>query len=177
MIFKKLAVLFLCAATMVAHSGESGESEVENVTVELDLLRKGGQFKPVLGSVPGSIRNLYKRYIKLVYQQAPLVLMRPDTSSKDFTWTVCRNNKGNTLVFLTQNKTSRPRSITFKLSGKTPLTPTYRRIYSEDKGKTWKTTAFEPPHDSITGCPQAMPEPRVIEIPPYSYQYVTVRLK
>jgi len=150
---------------------------VENTAVEIKLDQKGATLKHSLNGLTGALKKIYGRYQAIVARQAPLTVIRPDDKAKDFVWSVCKNAENTTLVFLTQNKTDKARTITFTVDAKLPLYPTYRRAYSTDKGKTWETIAFEPPHFSTTGCPEGMPAPYTIEIPPYSYQTATVRLK
>jgi hypothetical protein len=153
------------------------DEEVETVEVKINLDKQGSSFKPSLGGLGGEAKNLFSRYLFLAAKQAPLLLERHEMKKNLFSWSVCKNSKNSTLVFLTRNNTKKAKKIVFTLSGKEPLTPTYRRVYSSDGGKKWRTIAFEPPHDSVTGYFQSMPKPYTIEVPPYSYQSATVRLK
>lgn len=144
--------------------------------VEVNLSEKGAERKRPLNSLPGPARKLFARYDALAARQAPLTIAVSDPKSKDFSWTVCKDERNTAVVFVTHNRSDDFVTLTFSVSEKTPLFPTYRRVFSRDGGKTWETIAFEPPHGSITGCPQPLPRPFAIEVPPHSYQTATVRL-
>lgn len=153
------------------------EEEVEVIETEINISKQGATFRPSVGGIGGELKKLYSRYLFLAAKQAPRIIASKESEKKLFSWSVCKDGKNSTLVFLTRNNTKKARKIVFKLSDKKPLPPTYRRVYSVNGGKRWKTIAFEPPHSSVTGCFQPMPFPYTIEIPPYSFQTVTVRLK
>lgn len=143
--------------------------------VEVKLSEKGAERKRSLNSIPAQARKLFARYDALAARQAPLTLAVSDPKSRDFAWTLCKNERSNAIVFITHNHSDKPVSLTFSVPEKAPLFPTYRRVFSRDGGKTWQTIAFEPPHGSVTGCPQPLPRPYVVEVPPHSYQTATVR--
>jgi hypothetical protein len=153
------------------------DDAVDVIEINVNIDKQGSSFKPSLGGISGEAKKLFSRYLFLGAKQAPLLIAHNEPEKKLFTWSVCKNGKNSTLVFLTRNNTKKTKKIVFTLSGKEPLTPTYRRVYSSDGGKKWRTIAFEPPHDSVTGYFQSMPKPYTIEVPPYSYQSATVRLK
>lgn len=155
----------------------SAEANGEPICVEVDIEAAGTKSKLSQKDVPSAARKMFSRYVALAGVQAPLVLARGGTDDRRFSWIVCKNEAVKTLVFLTFNAADESRRFTFKIAGKKPLTPTYRRVYSADGGKTWGKIAYEPPHSSITKYPQAMPEPYTLEVPAHSYQTATVRLK
>ncbi len=165
------AALLLVVAPTATAVADGGDKPM----VEVKLSEKGAERKRALNSLPGPARKLFARYDALATRQAPLTLATSDPKSKDFTWTLCKNERNNAIVFITHNRSDEPITLTFTVPDKPPLFPTYRRVFSRDGGKTWETIAFEPPHGSITGCPQPMPKPYVIEVPPRSYQTATVR--
>lgn len=165
----------LAAAVIVLHP--AGAAGREGTSVEIRLADKGIARKCTLQGVPGAARKLFARYQVLASNQAPLVLATGGIKSKGVVWFVCKNAKEDALVFITQNKSDESVSLSFAVNGRVPLAPTYRRVYSEDQGKNWTSMAFEPPHSSsgpMNG--QAMRSPYSIEIPPRSYQTVTIRL-
>lgn len=174
---KGLALFIIISSSISLPCAFAQEEEVEIVEAKINLDKQGASFKPSLGGLSGEAKNLFSRYLFLAAKQAPLLLERNEPKRKPFSWSVCKNSKNSTLVFLTRNNTKKAKKIVFTLSGKEPLAPTYRRVYSTNGGKKWRTIAFEPPHASITGCFEPMPKPYTIEVPPYSYQSVTVRLK
>ena len=132
-------------------------------------------------ALPGPAKKLFKRYEWIADTVCPLTLMRspdrPDKSEKGFAWFIGVNSRKTAICFITANPSDTARPIEFKLEKQFPLTPTYYRVYSPDRSRTWKTIAYEPPHSSVSGCPQTMPEPFRIEVPAYSYQIAVVRLK
>ena len=48
--------------------------------------------------------------------------------------------------------------------------PVYRRVYSEDGGKTWTTAAWQPPRESAL-------YPWTLDVPANTIQTVTINLK
>lgn len=164
-----LAISAFPAANALADGGDKP-------MVEVNLGEKGAERKRSLNSLPGPAKKLFARYDALAARQAPLTIAASDPKSKDFSWTVCKDERNRTIVFVTHNRSDDFVTLTFSVSEKTPLFPTYRRVFSRDGGKTWETIAFEPPHGSITGCPQPLPRPFAIEVPPHSHQTATVRL-
>lgn len=168
---KRIATL---AAALVLSAVTAGGAD--KPMVEVNLGEKGAERKRSLNSLPGPARKLFARYDALAARQAPLTIAVSDPKSKDFSWTVCKDERNSAVVFVTHNRSDSAVTLTFSVSEKTPLFPTYRRVFSEDGGKSWETIAFEPPHGSITGCPQPLPRPFAIEVPPHSYQTATVRL-
>ena len=165
----------LAAAVVVSHP--AGATGGEGVPVEIRLADKGVARKCILQGIPGAARKLFARYQVLASSQAPLVLATGGIKSKGVVWFVCKNVKDDALVFITQNKSDESVSLPFAVNGRMPLAPTYRRVYSEDQGKNWTSMAFEPPHSSSGPMnEQAMRSPCSIEIPPRSYQTVTIRL-
>ena len=132
-------------------------------------------------ALPGPAKRLFARYERIADTVCPLTLMRspdkPDKSEKGFAWSVGVDARKTAICFITTNPSDTARPIEFKLEKLLPLTPTYYRVYSPDKGRTWKTIAYEPPHASISGCPQTMPDPFRIEVPAYSCQVAVVRMK
>lgn len=171
--FAAPAVAILLAAAMAATSSADG---ADALTVVVDLGEKGAERKRSLNSIPSSARKLFARYDALAAKQAPLTIDAGERKEDGLSWTVCKNEKNNAVVFVTHNRSDSPASLTFSVKGRSPLFPTYRRVFSRDGGKTWETIAFEPPHGSITGNPQPLPAPCAIEIPPHSYQTATVRI-
>lgn len=170
-----VAVALACAAP--APAVETVESDQAEVRFDVDLSQKGATLKRPLKGLATGAKKLFARYNDLALGQALLTITRSDDKEKDLVWYLCKNPQGNLIVFVTHNFTDEPKTIVFRVGTKNPLTPIYRRVYSENGGKTWKRIAFEPPHSSISGCPQTMPEPYTIEIPPHSHQTATVRLK
>lgn len=152
-------------------------STVESPMVDVRLADKGVEKTFSLREVPVAARKSFARFAAVAATQAPYVLRSGGEKTKGFVWSVAKNARGDALVFTTLNTGGEAVALTFGVEGKVPLTPTYRRVYSEDAGKTWKTMAFEPPHASVTGCPQKMPKPYAVEVPPHTCQTATVRLK
>ena len=161
----------LAAATLV-QAPEAG------VSIDIDLGARGATTKRAL-AMPGAAKKLFLRYDAVANQICPLTLLRsPDKNKSDFVWYVGTNARKTALAFITANESDEPRPVSFSYkSDLLPLTPTYRRVYSTNGGRTWQTIAYEPPHASTSGWPQPMPKkPWTIEVPPHSYQVAIVRL-
>lgn len=170
-------LLTLIIAFPVTAQEADGEYEAgEPVRIDIDLDRKPFETKRAVNA-PTAAKKLFNRYLSLANLQCPLTYERCDEKKSEFLWSVGCNAKKNAFVFITYNPTAVPQSIVLRTSDRKVLTPTYRRVFSTDKGRSWRRMAFEPPHGHITNCQQPMPEPATIEVPPYSYQTVTVRLK
>ena len=176
----------ICAAALAACvelaavSAEAAGEQPEALKLEINERANGNASKRTF-ALPGAAKKLFKRYEWIADTVCPLTLMRspdkPDKSEKGFAWVIGINSRKTAICFITVNPSDEARPIEFKIGKQFPLTPTYYRVYSPDRGKSWKTIAYEPPHASISGCPQMMPEPFRIEVPAYSYQVAVVRLK
>ena len=146
------------------------------VKIEVDLSSSGGTVKRPM-FVPNAARKLFKRFQAQADGLCPLTLHRcTGKPGKDIAWYVGCNSRKNLLLVMTDNPTDEDRKIDFKIKNEQPLTPTYRRVYSLDRGKTWQSIAYEPPHSSISGCPQIMPEPHLLEMPKHSLQVIFIRM-
>lgn len=173
------AIVFL-AATAVCVAARASESEQRpdaSTRIDVSLEQKGVASKHPLNGMPTGAKKLFARYNDLAFAQAPLTIARSDDKDKAFAWSVSKDSGGWILAFVTRNSTPVARRLVFTVDKRVPLTPTYRRVYSTDGGKTWRRIAFEPPHASISGLPQTLSAPYAIEVPPYSHQTATVRLK
>lgn len=176
----------ICAAALAACvelaavSAEAAGEQPEALKLEINERANGNASKRTF-ALPGAAKKLFKRYEWIADTVCPLTLMRspdkPDKSEKGFAWFVGVNARKTAICFITANPSDQARPIAFKLARMFPLTPTYYRVYSPDGGRNWKTIAYEPPHASISGCPQTMPEPFRIEVPAHSYQVAVVRMK
>ena len=178
---KSSVTLFVSAVLIgvmaVATTTDEEEYDLgEPVRIDLDLGAKPCEMKRSLNAST-AIKKLFWRYLMLANRQCPFTLRKCDERKNDFFWSVGCNAKKDAIVFITYNPGPTAQSIVLRTSDKKILTPTYRRVYSLNKGRTWLQMAFEPPHNHITDCQEAVPEPATIEIPPYSYQTATVRLK
>lgn len=171
---------FAVCVELAAVSAEAAGEQPEALKLEINERANGNASKRTF-ALPGAAKKLFKRYEWIADTVCPLTLMRspdkPDKSEKGFAWFVGVNARKTAICFITANPSDEARPIEFKTERQFPLTPTYYRVYSPDGGKTWKRIAFEPPHSSISGCPQTMPEPYQIEVPAHSYQVAVVRLK
>lgn len=175
---RRLCLALAVAAWAVALPAvETVESDGVEVRFDVDLSQKGATLKRPLKGLPTGAKKLFTRYNDLALAQAPLTISRSDDKEKNLVWYLCKDPKDHLLVFITHNNTDETKTIVFRVGTKNPLTPIFRRVYSDNGGKTWKRIAYEPPHSSVSSCPQTMPEPYTIEIPPYSFQTATVRLK
>ena len=177
--------LAICAILFAAlaygeEAPEAAKSAPEPLKLKINDLAKGDLSKRTF-ALPGTAKKLFKRYEWVADTLCPLTLLRspdkPDKSEKGFAWYVGVDKGNSAICFITANPSSEARPIEFKTEKMLPLTPTYYRVYSSDGGRTWRTIAFEPPHSSISGYPQTMPEPYRIEVPAHSYQIAVVRLR
>ena len=172
--------LLAAALALGEEAPDAAKPAPEPLKLKINDRAKGDSSKRTL-VLPGPAKKLFKRYEWVADTVCPLTLLRspdkPDKSEKGFAWYVGVDRRNTAICFITANPSSEARPIEFKTEKMFPLTPTYYRVYSPDGGKSWKRIAFEPPHSSISGCPQTMPEPYRIEVPAHSYQVAVVRLK
>jgi len=175
--FAYAIALAACVLAFAVPAVDTVESDQTEVRFDVDLSQKGATLKRALKGLPTGAKKLFARYNDLALAQAPITISRSDDKEKDLVWYLCKDPKDHLLVFVTHNNTDEEKSIVFRVGTKNPLTPIFRRVYSKDGGKTWKRIAYEPPHSSVSSCPQTMPEPYTIVIPPRTYQTATVRLK
>lgn len=175
-----ICVIALSGGVLGADLPDATKPAFESLKLKINDSVKGDSAKRTF-ALPGSAKKLFRRYEWVANTVCPLTLLRssekPDKSDKGFAWYVGVNGRNTAICFITANPSDGARPIEFKLEKMLPLTPTYYRVYSPDGGRTWKTIAFEPPHASISGCPQTMPEPYRIDVPAHSYQVAVVRLK
>ena len=90
---------------------------------------------------------------------------------KDVEYTV-RTNGGRKSFVLTivNRKKDKPFTAEVELKRGKMFEPVYRRVYSEDGGKTWTTAAWQPPRASDV-------YPWTVEVPANSAETVTINLK
>ena len=153
----------------------AAEEATEEIVLNIELDKSGVVSKRVL-PMPAAAGKLFRRYLSLADWQCPLTIMKSEGKGRDFAWIVGRNQSCSQLVFLTSNLTARPREIRYLLSSKESLTPVYRRVVSDNRGRTWRRFAFEPPHFNGIVCASTSQQGR-IEVPPYTVQVVFVRLR
>jgi hypothetical protein len=92
------------------------------------------------------------------------------TVDKDVEYIV-RSNKGrNSFVLVIVNRKNEDLSAEVELRIGKMYEPVYRRVYSEDGGKTWTTAAWQPPRESAL-------YPWPIEVPANMVQTVTICLR
>lgn len=169
-----LAICALAASLCVRADGE----QPAGTSIKIDLGAKDFPSKRPL-AIPGVPKKLFQRYRIVADQLCPMTILRsPEKSKSDFVWFIGTDDRRSRIAFITANASDEPKPISFSFNNDMlPLTPTYRRVYSANGGRTWQTIAYEPPHSSISGCPQPMPKkPWTIEVPPRSYQVAIVRL-
>ena len=170
---------FAAAVAVFAFAAPEPDPAVEEATEEIVLsieLDKSGVVSKRVLPMPPAAGKLFRRYLSLADWQCPLTIMKSEGKGRDFAWIVGRNESRSQLVFLTSNLTARPREIRYLLSSKESLTPVYRRVVSDNRGRTWRRFAFEPPHFNGIVCASTSQQGR-IEVPPYTVQVVFVRLK
>lgn len=153
----------------------AGAETVDEILLDVELNKSGVVSKRVL-PMPAAAGKLFHRYLALADAQCPLTIMKSEGKGRDFAWIVGRDKSCGQLVFLTSNLTGRPRRICYRLSSKASLAPVYRRVVSDNRGRTWRRFAFEPPHFNGTVCASTSQRGR-IEVPPYTVQVVIARLK
>ena len=174
LVFAALAAA-VAAVAFAAPEPEPAAEAVDEILLDVELDKSGVVSKRVL-PMPAAAGKLFRRYLALADAQCPLTIMKSEGKGRDFAWIVGRNESRSQLVFLTSNLTARPREIRYLLSSKESLTPVYRRVVSDNRGRTWRRFAFEPPHFNGMTYASTSQQGR-IEVPPYTVQVVFVRLK
>ena len=174
LVFAALAAA-VAAVAFAAPEPEPAAEAVDEILLDVELDKSGVVSKRVL-PMPAAAGKLVRRYLALADAQCPLTIMKSEGKGRDFAWIVGRNESRSQLVFLTSNLTARPREIRYLLSSKESLTPVYRRVVSDNRGRTWRRFAFEPPHFNGMTYASTSQQGR-IEVPPYTVQVVFVRLK
>ncbi len=175
LVFAALAAAVAAVAFAAPEPDQAAGETTEEIILNVDLDKSGVVSKRVL-PMPAAAGKLFRRYLSLADAQCPLTIMKSEGKGRDFAWIVGRNESRSQLVFLTSNLTARPREIRYLLSSKESLTPVYRRVVSDNRGRTWRRFAFEPPHFNGIVCASTSQQGR-IEVPPYTVQVVFVRLR
>ena len=175
LVFAALAAAVAAVAFAAPEPDPAAEEATEEIVLNVELDKSGVVSKRVL-PMPAAAGKLFRRYLSLADWQCPLTIMKSEGKGRDFAWIVGRNESRSQLVFLTSNLTARPREIRYLLSSKESLTPVYRRVVSDNRGRTWRRFAFEPPHFNGVVCASTSQQGR-IEVPPYTVQVVFVRLR
>lgn len=176
LVFAALAAAVAAVAFAAPEPEPAAEAEtVDEILLDVELDKSGVVSKRVL-PMPVAAGKLFRRYLALADAQCPLTIMKSEGKGRDFAWIVGRNESRSQLVFLTSNLTACPREIRYLLSSKESLTPVYRRVVSDNRGRTWRRFAFEPPHFNGIVCASTSQQGR-IEVPPYTVQVVFVRLR
>ena len=176
LVFAALAAAVAAVAFAAPEPEPAAEAEtVDEILLDVELDKSGVVSKRVL-PMPAAAGKLFRRYLALADAQCPLTIMKSEGKGRDFAWIVGRDQSCGQLVFLTSNQTGRPRKIWYRLSSKESLTPVYRRVVSDNRGRTWRRFAFEPPHFNGMTYASTSQQGR-IEVPPYTVQVVFVRLK
>ena len=79
-----------------------------------------------------------------------------------------RVSKGlKSFVLMMVNRTKDPLTAEIEFANGRMRAPVYRRVYSEDGGKSWTTAAWQPPRDSDV-------RPWTVEVPANTVQTVTI---
>lgn len=175
LVFAALAAAVAAVAFAAPETDQAARETTEEIILNVELDKSGVVSKRVL-PMPAAAGKLFRRYLSLADAQCPLTIMKSEGKGRDFAWIVGRNESRSQLVFLTSNLTARPREIRYLLSSKESLTPVYRRVVSDNRGRTWRRFAFEPPHFNGIVCASTSQQGR-IEVPPYTVQVVFVRLR
>ena len=175
LVFAALAAAVAAVAFAAPETDQAAGETTEEIILNVELDKSGVVSKRVL-PMPAAAGKLFRRYLSLADAQCPLTIMKSEGKGRDFAWIVGRNESRSQLVFLTSNLTARPREIRYLLSSKESLTPVYRRVVSDNRGRTWRRFAFEPPHFNGIVCASTSQQGR-IEVPPYTVQVVFVRLR
>ena len=89
---------------------------------------------------------------------------------KNVEYTIRANKGRNSFVLTIVNRGNEPLTAEIELKRGKMREPVYRRVYSEDGGKTWTTAAWQPPRES-----DLYPWP--IEVPANTVQTVTITLR
>ena len=146
--------------------------------VELDLTQNA-KLAPLSVTVPAPARKVFKRYEQLVESSNPVLVGRGFVPSvkgkgedKTVEWIASANAKRNSLVLQTANfsKTDRTIELSLAESDRRMLSPVYRRVYFDEKEKSWKRMAWETPRNSDV-------RPWTVEVPANTVQTVLIRLK
>ena len=89
---------------------------------------------------------------------------------KDVDYAVRANNARNSFVLLIINRKKENLTAEVELKRGKMYEPVYRRVYSEDGGKTWTTAAWQPPRAADI-------YPWTVEVPANSVETVTIYLR
>lgn len=89
---------------------------------------------------------------------------------RDIEYVVRKTKKGKSFVLMIVNRKNEDRTAEIELKRGKMCEPVYRRVYSEDGGKSWTTIAWQPPRAADL-------HPWTIEVPAKTVQTVTIGVK
>ena len=89
---------------------------------------------------------------------------------KDVEFVVRANKSRSSMVLMIVNRKKENMTAHVELKRGSMREPVYRRVYSEDGGKTWTTAAWQPPRESAL-------YPWPLDVPANTIQTVTINLK
>lgn len=89
---------------------------------------------------------------------------------KDVEFVIRANKSRSSMVLMIVNRKKENMTAHVELKRGSMREPVYRRVYSEDGGKTWTTAAWQPPRESAL-------YPWPLDVPANTIQTVTINLK